>query len=246
MTCVARLPSARINIHICKRMPVIQSTLKRKHADISQPLPKRGRSSIPEQTLSDRQQLYMDFIASRSRKRHLTRREQHDAVRGSSRFVQGNSIMYSMNRTLERLDTVNYYRSYMQRLAHQIILSGLASLIYGPSKDDHELEILERNGFKSLRRIIGMTMPRRGGKSECTAQIIAVCLLCIPNIKIVSVAPSTRAAGVDSGLLGHVSRILRKLLGCRNFERNKEKLWIEKSKTDTREFYAYPGGAADK
>lgn len=175
----------------------------------------------------------------------LTRCEEFSETFGSSTLENGHAIYYQIRETLAKLDGPRYHRSYTQRMAQEIILSGLARLIYGPDLRSHEIEVLEHNNFESLQRVIGMTMPRRGGKTEGTAQLVAALLLCVPNIRIIAVAPSSRAAGGDSGLMGHVKRILNTHLEFHKFRANEETLRVEMSPGDVRLFQSYPGGAVD-
>jgi hypothetical protein len=89
-------------------------------------------------------------------------------------------------------------------------------------------------------------MPRRIGKTELVAQLVAVLLLTVENIKIIAVSPSFRAAGGDSGLIAHVKRILINHLHFKRFDSNEECIKYHKSVSDVRSFHSYPGGAPDK
>lgn len=183
---------------------------------------------------------------SNKRTRILTRNEEFQLLTGASGLQKGHAVMHSIRQTLSRLDSETYYRSAVQRQNQEIILSGIVRRIYGQDVRNHELEVLEHNGFQSLSRVIGMTMPRRIGKTELVAQLVAVLLLTVENIKIIAVSPSFRAAGGDSGLISHVKRILINHLGFKKFDTNEECIKIHKSVADIRSFHSYPGGAPDK
>ena len=182
--------------------------------------------------------------------RTMDRIDEFGFVIDATDLERGHRIYHQIYEMLAKLDSLTYYRTHNQRVIQLAILSGLARYIYGQAIINNEIEIMEHNGFEALLRIIGLTMPRRGGKTEAVAQIIAVLLLCVPNIKIIAVAPSIRAAGGDSGLMGHVRRILVQIL-----KHPANKIYGKKDETmillgpepnDRRCFHSYPGGAGDK
>jgi len=182
--------------------------------------------------------------------RTLSRKEEFKLMLESSGLEYGHRIFHLVNETFSRLDTDGYYRSPMQRKIQLIICGGVSRFVYGKAMKNNELEIQDYNGFESIDRVIGLTMPRRGGKTESVAQAIAVFLLCIPRIKMIAIAPSIRAAGGDSGLIGHVRRILVGILGYpvnRIGGKKDETILIPgNGPDDIRQFHSYPGGAADK
>jgi hypothetical protein len=89
-------------------------------------------------------------------------------------------------------------------------------------------------------------MPRRAGKSESVAQTVSAALLTIPGLHCSVFAPSSRAAGSESGLMGHVMRLLSKFFDVTKFHtQNHETLWIKKEEGDIRKFFAYPGNSTE-
>lgn len=165
----------------------------------------------------------------------------------TNNIENGHSIMHSMREQLAKLDTETFYRSKDQRLIQHQIMAGLSRFVYGPDLKSHEMEVRKFNKFETLRQEIFLTAPRRGGKTQSIAQMCAVIMYCVPQADIAAFAPSGRAAGTDSGLMGHVKKILQTVYGITKFERhNQESLFYKHSDTDIRKFHAYPGGATHK
>jgi hypothetical protein len=160
---------------------------------------------------------------------------------------EGHAIFYAIRQKLSQLDNEKYYRSKDQRLIQHRICGGLARFVYGPELRSHEIEVKNYNKFESLRQEIFLTAPRRGGKTQSIAQLCAVLLLCVPHIEISAFAPSARAAGSDSGIMGHVKKIMMKNFGVTKFAKhNEESLFYAPTDADVRKFHAYPGGATHK
>jgi len=175
---------------------------------------------------------------------HATRLEEVEHGFHTNRIQQGHTAMQSMRDALAKIDTDTFHRSKDQRLIQHRIMGGIARFVYGPELKAHELEIKQYNRFESLQQEIFLTAPRRGGKTQAIAQICAAMMVCLPNVEIAAFAPSSRAAGGDTGLMGHVKRILETTYGIYQWERtNEESLFYKKSDGDIRKFHAYPGGA---
>jgi hypothetical protein len=175
-----------------------------------------------------------------------TREQDAMASRAQDKIEEGHAIMYSMHTLLSKIDTAKYYRTKHQRELHLRMMAALARFIYGPQTRAYQNEIKRVNGFETLNQYIFLTAPRRGGKSEGTAQMLAVILICVPFITIIALAPSLRAVGADSGLMKKVKEWLIKL-GETKFEKdNKDVISIKRGENDIRTFHAYPGGSGDK
>lgn len=176
-----------------------------------------------------------------------TRIEDFYKSRNSTSIDNGHGVMMGMRELLERIDTDTFWRSKDQRIIQHRIMAGVARLVYGPELRANEEVVKKYNRFESLRQEIFLTAPRRGGKTQCVAQMCAVMLLSIPNVDIAAFAPSSRAAGGDSGLMGHVKKILTSVFKWTKFEKkNEEILSIIFGDSDERKFKAYPGGATNK
>ncbi len=178
-----------------------------------------------------------------------TRLEEHFNSLASSDLLRGHAIMHAMRTNLDRIDTDEYYRSKDQRLIHHRICAGLSKLAYKSAIRTHELVIKRYNRFESLKSEIFITAPRRGGKTSAIVQAVCAMLVSFPGVNIASFAPSSRAAGVDSGLMGQVRDMLRKTFDIKKFHKhNKEILEIhwENNPNDVRKFKAYSASATDK
>jgi hypothetical protein len=148
---------------------------------------------------------------------------------------------------LDKLDTDKWFRTKDQRIIQNRIIAGISALVYGGFIRTHEREIKMVNGFETIRPEILLTMPRRAGKTWAVVMVIAVLLMTVPKIDIVLIAQNSRAAGVDSGFMGHLRNFLASRFGIKRFfKMTKEVLIIKHSDDDMRKFKAYPGGATHK
>ncbi len=178
-----------------------------------------------------------------------TRLEEFFRNMQSSDLDRGNSIMHALRTNFQKFDTEKYYRSKDQRQIQHRICAGLSKLAYRAAIRTHEQVIMRYNRFESLHSEIFLTAPRRGGKTEAIVQSICAMLESVPNVDIASFAPSGRAAGVDSGLMGHVRKRLKMTVGIdysKLEKHNKEILVIPKTSNDVRKFKAYSAAATDK
>jgi hypothetical protein len=153
-----------------------------------------------------------------------------------------------MRQLLGKLDTeTGACLSKDQRTIHQLLMAASAPIMYGEALKDNENEILQFNGYDEINQIMFISMPRRMGKTHAVASYCAAALLSIPNLRICAVAPSSRAAGGDSGLMKAVKDILIQKYGITKFDKsNEETLRIKRADDDVRQFNSYPAGAADK
>jgi hypothetical protein len=155
--------------------------------------------------------------------------------------------MYGIMQGLSQIDGEHYFRTRDQITIQHKIINGLLPFIFKSRFKEFEKEIKDHWGIESIDQTLLVTMPRRAGKTEAIAQLIAVLLMNVPDIHISAFAPSTRAAGGESGLISHVARILEKCFGQKRFfKKTDESLFIRGGAGDIRKFFAYPGGATDK
>jgi hypothetical protein len=162
-------------------------------------------------------------------------------------LAEGHQIYQALQRDLNALDSDTWYRTKAQRMMHQRMIAGLVGIIYKDLVRTHAREIMLQNGFEELSQEILLTMPRRGGKTEAVVTGIMVILENVPNANIVLIAPSSRAAGNDSGFMEQLKTAFAKFYKRTKFDKaGAEVLIIRKSDTDVRRFKAYPGGATHK
>jgi hypothetical protein len=176
-----------------------------------------------------------------------TRLEEQLKTSRMGKLAAGHAIYHSIRKMLDKLDTDTWYRTKDQRIVQNRVCAGTAPLVYGELLQSHEREIKLWNGFETVRSEILLTMPRRAGKTQAIVMVLSILLLTVPNIDMVLIAPSSRAAGVDTGFMGHIRRFITTRFPETKFEKtNKEILEIKHSDGDTRKFKAYPGGATHK
>lgn len=191
--------------------------------------------------------LYDSVEAKRRRVETPTRFGEIEHTARASAIDRGHAIMHAMRQKLAELDTETFFRSKDQRLIQHRIMAALARFVYGPQLRSHELEVRRYNNFKELNQHILLTAPRRGGKSQAIAMMCAVMMLCVPAISIVVFAPNARSAGGESGLMGHVRKILETKFHVRSFKKtSQETLVYQASEGDDRVFHSYPGSATHK
>jgi len=176
----------------------------------------------------------------------FTRKQEFTYSLHSSDVEKGHMIMYQIQECLKKLDTEKEWRTKDQRIIQQKILAGLLRLIYGKCLEDHEVEILDHNGFDFRDPLVFVTMPRRGGKTEAIIQLICVLLLCVPGITIRAVAPSFRTAGGESGLVAGVKRVLADKFKWVSYDKVTEEVVRIKVNGTVRSFHSHPGGNPDK
>jgi hypothetical protein len=179
--------------------------------------------------------------------RPLTRDEDYLHYRNMGALAEGHQIYQAMQRDLNALDSALWFRTKAQRIMHQRMIAGLVGVVYKDLVRTHAREIMMQNGFDSLNQEILLTMPRRGGKTAAVVTGIMVIMENVPNVDIVLIAPSSRAAGNDSGFMEQLKTAFAKFYNRTKFDKHgAEVLKIEKSPTDIRRFKAYPGGATHK
>jgi hypothetical protein len=150
--------------------------------------------------------------------------------------------------TLDSFDSERRYRSKEMKLMHHRMAAALAPYIYKREFAANELEIKRVNRLETVRQEIFLTAPRRGGKTTTVVQFVAACLFCLPDVQVILFAPSSRAAGGDSGFMGHLRKLLQSHPLFKNIKFGK---WNEETLSiivdgNERIFHAYPGGASQK
>lgn len=175
----------------------------------------------------------------------LTRMQNIDRSLNASKLERGHQIFREMREKLRQIETPTYYLTKDQKTFINHMMAAVAPKVYGDELLNNELEIMRVNNFKSLKPYVLFTIPRRGGKTEAAMLCLVLFLLCIPNIRVIALAPSMRQSGSESGLVGVVRRILG-YFGEKNFESNMGKVVIERSAGDIRQFYAYSAGGGDR
>ncbi len=161
---------------------------------------------------------------------------------------RGNAIVSKIKRLNSDIDRKSKYKSTRdQSHLFNLWLAGASKKIYGrDTVIEYEAEIKRKHAFLTLSQYHVDTLPRRSGKSENLGRFIATCLESIPDLKIIVIASSTRAAGGDSGLMQIVKRYLD-ILGVKKFVKsNEEALWVKGPNGKTNMLHCYPGGAVDK
>ena len=177
-----------------------------------------------------------------------TNEEEMGAAFKPSTIETGNAIYRYLFDTLDSFDTEKQFRSKEQRLLHLQMAGGVTRIVYGKAFTSNELEIQRINRFLTVRQELFLTAPRRGGKTTTVVQFVAACLWCIPNLKCILFAPGARAAGGDSGFMGHLKRLFKShktFQGVQIGTENEETFSIIVDGNE-RFFHAYPGGASHK
>lgn len=159
-------------------------------------------------------------------------------------FYIGNETMKNIHDDLNAIDTRWKTRSRIQKEIHHEVLSCAAPLIYKSSYKSHQKLILEYNRFEKCLAGIFVKMPRRAGKTEAIAQIMAVLMKNIPNLIISIVAPAGRQAKGRAGIKSLILEILRNALDV-DVHNTEECLLYTPSEGDTRKIFAFPGGSPD-
>ena len=179
---------------------------------------------------------HKDSSHSRRRKRTLDRYLEKPKI---TSLQDGHRVMDKMREMLATFD-----RSANQMEMHELMLQTVLQQVYGANVYfEHEIEILEYNGFSQVDKEIMITAPRRFGKSWAVAMFVAVCLLCIRDVEVSIFSSCLRTAGAENGMSGIIRRILINDLKvpkeqfCKD---NQQHIFLKISANDIRKLNAYP------
>lgn len=136
----------------------------------------------------------IDFVNAKSSEGHEIKRQR--VAQEVDKLTAGHALMTRLRQGLSRFDELDYYaRSKDQVLMHNLMLSALAKLLYGPETFDRfKRAIAKFNGFKSLDWFLACMLPRREGKSISLEQLIATLLALCPGIKIAFIVNNLKNA----------------------------------------------------
>ena len=171
-------------------------------------------------------------------------------LQAASKRCRGDERRAGIEFMLSKLDeTQDWRRSRMQRDVHEAMIEAAVLIIY-PREEYmmhkkrilHELNVKDANGNPGTqpRQMVGLTCPRRYGKTIGTAQGGALLALAIPNFTLAIFSPGRR----QSTMLLHAVHSFICWMGARHaiVRFNNEELWIQgpNGPTDIRKIYSYP------
>lgn len=177
----------------------------------------------------------------------LTRQE--EALRIKTSLERGHGVIDDIHRTLQKLDEYRP-RTIRQIQVHEEIIASLAKFIYQNDMIVHELEIKKRNRWTDTKHGLVLSAPRRFGKTESLAMIIAALLYSCPKIEISCVSNSGNAAGGEMGLIGKVRRYLA-VLGVvikpsQGNYNNQHHIWYKVHENDVRLMHSFAATVGDR
>lgn len=141
-----------------------------------------------------------------------------------------------------------YDRSEDQVIVMDKILGGAVAYIYGKALYSNELKIKAYNRLDNIEHGVLLTAPRRFGKTQMLAIMIACLFHCVPGITISVISQSKHTAGKEVGILGKVLHILCLMYGYTedDFKVNNEKhLIIHHSESDIRRISSFSADIGD-
>jgi hypothetical protein len=187
----------------------------------------------------------LDWHASKKCAPRLkTRHERFRQSLKESIVERGHRLMNLIRDRLASLDKEHRWRTQQQREIQDMCMTAVIRFVYQHAMETHEVDIMDYNDIQQLCQMVFICMPRRAGKTTAIVMLIAVLLLCVPNIKIICISPAFRAG---SALMQGVKEVLASEFHVYRFEKSGEEvLQIKRSAADIRSFCSYPGGSGDK
>jgi hypothetical protein len=207
---------------------------------------KRARAHTPDDAPLDRSLVatirsVVTDLDERKRSRRLVIPTVRQRIVGSASETsldRAYKVMDDVVRTLTKFDQPPYKRYLMQIRLSLRIVSTLASFIFGADYTTNQRAIMKRYRFTTTATHVFASTPRRFGKSETAGMTIAALLVCVPNIRIMIIANSKKAAGND-GLLGIVKKYVRVIYDGVPITNNEEHLVLRFGGNDVREVRAF-------
>lgn len=155
---------------------------------------------------------------------------------------RGHKISDHLRSTLNSFDKKGWRRSIHQRKMHKMMHAALAVQIYEDAVYTHQKEILDYNGWDSLKQEIMVTAPRRFGKSWGVGMFVSSAAVCVPHADIGVFSTGSRVSGNNDGMSAIVKMMLTQVLGIEKFTRDSgEYLFFEVSHGDVRKIKTFPG-----
>ncbi len=203
--------------------------------------------SMYKQIIKRSRRDFDEYRETKKIKKTMDTYEEANNNQNSTEFQKGNMTYNAIRENLEKFDTIKKYRRSPDQVRfHMGVIEGLAAFIYKSALRDNEYEIMEYNGFDSLKHITFLTMPRRGGKTFATVMLICVLLMCVERIRIFSIGPTMKSVGADSGIMIHVKKMLREVFGVTSFYKSNTDVLIIRRGLDERSFRVYSAASGDK
>lgn len=161
---------------------------------------------------------------------------------------RGHGIIDDIRAGLRDIDKIRP-RTYRQKQCHEDILSSLARFIYGPDFAANELAIKKRNRWESFNPTLILSAPRRLGKTEIIAMMIATLIAKCPKCEICCVSNSATAADGNIGMISKVRYYLSNVfnIGRAAHDKNNTKtIQYRESAMDIRKFSSFSDSAGNR